>query len=89
VSDTARSYRRHDADRLDKIAFLHAETPIAGLTSEGAQARAWFIVSRLPEVEPPAGVDTRQALAAIIGFYASLFEVDPQAVARDVQARYG
>lgn len=84
-------YRSHEPETLDKIAFLHGETAIDGLTAEGVQARAWYVVSRLPDVEPPeyAGIDTQQSLAAIIGFYAAVFEVDPAAVARDIAARYG
>ncbi len=81
-------YRRHDVETLEKIAVLHGPTPITALTAEGVQARAWYVASRLPGTDAHPDVDKPQALAAIIGFYASLFELDPAEVARDIKARY-
>ncbi len=83
-----REHRRHDVDMLEKIARLHGPTPITELTADGVQARAWYVASRLPGTDPHPRVDKQQALAAIIGFYASLFEVNPAEVARDIRALY-
>ncbi len=79
--------RQHDPVALERLAYLHGQTPIEALSSTAVQARAWHIVSQLPTGLPAAlaGPDNI-GIAAVIGFYSALFDLDPVAVALDVAA---
>lgn len=70
---------KHDAQRLDQIAALHAPTPVGALNAQGVQAKAWELLRWMV-----AGGVSSERLGGALALYVALFTLDVDEVAHDL-----